>query len=104
MSNSSPRRRARELVLQGLYERQLAGSPSDRIAADLAESHGYQRADQAYFAELWRGAAGDYDALLARVAPHLDRSDGEPVAGRARDASSSARGSSCTASRFPSAS
>jgi len=74
MSTSSPRRRARELVLQGLYERQLAGSPSDRIAADLAESRGYQRADQAYFADLWHGAAGDYDELLARVTPHLDRS------------------------------
>ena len=72
MSSSSPRRRARELVLQGLYERQLAGSPSDRIAADLAESHGYQRADQTYFAELWRGAAGDYDALLVRSQVQVD--------------------------------
>ena len=74
MSSSSPRRRARELVLQGLYERQLSGSPTERIASDLAESQGYQRADQPYFVELWRGAASDYDALLARVAPHLDRS------------------------------
>ena len=74
MSNSSPRRRARELVLQGLYERQLAASPPERIAGDLAQSHGYQRADQAYFAELWQGAAGDYDALIARIVPHLDRS------------------------------
>ena len=74
MSSSSPRRRARELVLQGLYERQLAGSPLRAHRGDLAESPGYQRADQPYFAELWRGAAGDYDALLARIAPHLDRS------------------------------
>ncbi|MEO5764696.1 MAG: transcription antitermination factor NusB [Casimicrobiaceae bacterium] len=72
--SSSPRRRARELVLQGLYERQLAGSPAERIAADLTESHGYRRADQPYFALLWRGAAADYDTLLARVAPHLNRS------------------------------
>ena len=74
MSTSSPRRRARELVLQGLYERQLAGSPAERIAADLAESRGYQRADQAYFAELWRGVVGDYETLLDRVTPYLDRS------------------------------
>ena len=74
MSNSSTRRRARELVLQGLYERQLAASPPERIAADLAESHGYERADQAYFDALWRGASADFDALMARVTPYLDRS------------------------------
>ena len=74
MSSSSPRRRARELVLQGLYERQLAASPPERIAGDLAVSDSYQRADQAYFAELWNGAAREYDELMTRVSPHLDRS------------------------------
>ena len=70
----SPRRRARELVLQGLYERQLGGAPADRIAADLAASGGYKSADQPYFAELWAGVAESYDDLVARAAPHLDRS------------------------------
>jgi N utilization substance protein B len=70
---SSPRRRARELVLQGLYERQLGGAPADRVAADLAASGGYKSADQPYFAELWAGVAGDYDGLVTRIAPHLDR-------------------------------
>jgi N utilization substance protein B len=72
--SSSPRRRARELALQGLYERQLAGSAAAQVFEDLAASGGYRRADQPYFAELWQGAAGGYDALLARVAPLLDRS------------------------------
>ena len=67
------RRRARELVLQGLYERQLGGAAADRIAADLHQSGGYQRADQPYFNELWSGITGEYDALLDRVARHLDR-------------------------------
>jgi N utilization substance protein B len=70
---TNPRRRARELVLQGLYERQLAGSPATTIAGDLAASTGYQRADQPYFDALWAGVVGDYDALLARLAPHLNR-------------------------------
>jgi transcription antitermination protein NusB len=74
MSNSSPRRRARELVLQGLYERQLAGTKADVVAGDLAASGGYARADQVYFGELWAGVASNYDALLGRVATHLDRS------------------------------
>jgi N utilization substance protein B len=73
MTRSSPRRRARELVLQGLYERQLAAAPADRVAADLAESGGYRHADQPYFAALWAGVSNDYDALIARIAPHLDR-------------------------------
>jgi transcription antitermination protein NusB len=70
---TSPRRRARELVLQGLYERQLGGSPQERIAGDLRASGGFERADQPYFTELWAGVARDYDALVTRVAPHLDR-------------------------------
>ena len=70
---TSPRRRARELVLQGLYERQMGGAAQEQIATDLRASLGHQKADQPYFAELWSGVARDYDTLLARVAPHLDR-------------------------------
>ena len=70
---TNPRRRARELVLQGLYERQQGGAAADQIAADLRESAGHQRADQPYFGELWSGIGRDYDALIARIAPYLDR-------------------------------
>jgi len=59
--------------MQGLYERQLGGAAADRIAADLAASGGYKSADQPYFNELWAGVAREYDALLARAAPKLDR-------------------------------
>ena len=72
----NPRRRARELVLQGLYERQVAGSAPATIAGDLAASGGYQRADRAYFDALWSGVVGDYEALVAHLAPHLDRRPG----------------------------
>ena len=70
---TNPRRRARELVLQGLYERQLGGAPAERVAADLAASGGYGAADQPYFAALWGGVAQEYDNLISRIAPHLDR-------------------------------
>jgi N utilization substance protein B len=70
---TSPRRRARELVLQGLYERQLGGAAQEQIASDLRASGAHEKADQPYFAELWSGVARDYDALVASVAPHLDR-------------------------------
>lgn len=70
---SSPRRRARELVLQGLYQQQLSGNAGDAIRLQLAESTGYSRSDTGYFATLWTGVTRDYEALLERVAPHLDR-------------------------------
>jgi len=74
---ASPRRAARELVLQGLYERQLAGNAASDVYGDLAAAPAYARADQAYFEELWKGVTGDYDALLARVAPYLSRKPAE---------------------------
>jgi transcription antitermination protein NusB len=70
---TTPRRRARELVLQGLYQRQLAGNAIDDIRAQLVENVGYARADHAFFGELWHGVARDFDALLQAVAPLLDR-------------------------------
>jgi transcription antitermination protein NusB len=70
---SSPRRRARELVLQGLYQRQLSGNDPESIRVQLIESHGYDRADQRYFGELWSGTLSGYDGLLGDLAPLLDR-------------------------------
>jgi transcription antitermination protein NusB len=73
VSAPTPRRRARELVLQGLYERQLAGSADDAIAGSLREAPGHARADAEYFAELWRGVTREYDDLLRTVEPKVDR-------------------------------
>ena len=73
MTTTSQRRRSRELVLQGLYQRQLSGNAAVAIHDDLVASPGFLRADQPYFEELWRGVGDDYGALLAALAPHLDR-------------------------------
>ena len=73
MTTASARRRSRELVLQGLYQRQLSGNGAEQVRADLVASKGFERADQAYFDELWRGVTSDYDALVAAVEPHLTR-------------------------------
>ena len=69
----APRRRARELALQGLYQRQLSHNDADAVRIDLAASQGYQRADQRYFGELWDGVTREHDALIAALSPHLDR-------------------------------
>jgi N utilization substance protein B len=70
---ATPRRRAREFVLQGLYQRQLSGNAAASIHAQIAEAGGFAKADTAYFDELWRGTTIEFDAMVASVAGHLDR-------------------------------
>jgi len=70
---SSPRRRAREFVLQGLYQRQLSGNAAAAIRAQIAEASGFPKADGAYFDALWSGVAVEFDDLVALCAPYLDR-------------------------------
>jgi transcription antitermination protein NusB len=76
-ARTTPRRRARELALQGLYQRRLSGNDASVVRTDLAASQGYLRADQPYFGELWDGVTREYDALQAALAPHLDRASAE---------------------------
>jgi N utilization substance protein B len=76
-SRASGRRRARELVLQGLYQRRLSHNASADVRVQLAESPGYERADVDYFDALWRGLADDADALVETLAPLLDRKPAE---------------------------
>lgn len=70
---SSPRRRARELVLQGLYQRQLSGNAGEAIRLQLAESAGFSKSDTEYFTTMWAGVTREYETLLERLAPHVDR-------------------------------
>jgi N utilization substance protein B len=71
---TNPRRHAaRERVLQGLYERQLANGDDAAIAASLEASDEFADADREYFRELWRGVTRGYDTLLADVAPDVTR-------------------------------
>jgi len=85
MSAATARRRARERVLLGLYERQLTGNADDTIAADLFETPvgprertsiqdtGALPVDAEYGRELWRGVSAEYDALLHTIEPKVDR-------------------------------
>jgi N utilization substance protein B len=74
---TSPRRRAREFALQGLYQRQLSGNAPDAIRSQLTEAAGFARTDAAYFDALWRGVVESYDGLLELLAPSLDRKPAE---------------------------
>jgi transcription antitermination protein NusB len=74
---TSPRRRAREFVMQGLYQRQLSGNAPEAIRAQLTDAGGFAKADVDYFAELWRGTVAEFDALVELVAPYLDRNQAQ---------------------------
>jgi len=69
----NPRHRAREFVLQGLYQRQLSGNACDAIRDQLAEAAGFAKADEPYFDALWAGVTAEYDALVERFSGSLDR-------------------------------
>ena len=69
----SPRRRAREFALQGLYQWQLSGNDVPAIEAHLAGAAGFERIDRPLFDLLLRGAIAEAAALQAHIEPHLDR-------------------------------
>ena len=70
---TSSRRRAREFVLQGVYQRQLSGNSPAEVRAQIVEASGFAKADAAYFDELWAGVTGEFEALVALYEPLLDR-------------------------------
>jgi N utilization substance protein B len=69
----SPRRRAREFALQGLYQWQLSGASAAEIMRDLAELEGFGAADGAFLATELAGVIGEAASLEARLAPLADR-------------------------------
>lgn len=70
--HASPRRRAREFVLQGLYQRQLSGNAPDDIRRQLVESPGFHHCDAAYFDAMWTGVVAEFERLTAAL-PLTDR-------------------------------
>jgi N utilization substance protein B len=72
-SSRSSRHRARECVLQGLYERQLSGNEADAVRARLVADPSFANADRAYFDELWSGVNAEADALVPMIAAIIDR-------------------------------
>lgn len=72
-SAKSPRHRARELALQGVYQWRLVGGDSAQIAEQICGEKGLGRYDSALLKELLDGVLAQHTELEAIVAPHLDR-------------------------------
>ncbi|GAB3448414.1 transcription antitermination factor NusB [Massilia solisilvae] len=75
--NRTPRHRAREFALQGLYQWLLNNEPASTVVNNIRGAHGFDKADGEYFTELLNGAIAQSVELREVLAPTLDRPLGE---------------------------
>jgi N utilization substance protein B len=69
----TPRHRAREFALQGLYQWLLNNEPASTVVNHIRNAHGFDKADGEYFAELLNGAIAQSVDLREVLTPLLDR-------------------------------
>ena len=68
------RRRAREFVVQGLYQAQLNSAlTASNIRSNLLDNEQFLKADEPLFAQVFDGAFETQTELLQLITPHLDR-------------------------------
>jgi N utilization substance protein B len=75
--NRSPRHRAREFALQGIYQWLLNNEDSGAIDAHIREAHSFEKADQEHFDILLHGSINQSVALREDFAPLIDRTIAE---------------------------
>ena len=71
--STSARHRARELLVQALYQQQLTGHSAAELADQFAEQAGFASADGEYFQTLLRGILADTNQLDEIIAAHAAR-------------------------------
>ena len=69
----SPRHRARELALQGIYQWRVSGNEAADIEKQMQTEKNLGRYDKAMFSSLLRGAIAQHADVEALLAPCLDR-------------------------------
>lgn len=72
-ASSGARTRARELMLQALYQRQLAGHDLAELLAQFREQAAYQRVDQDYFESGLTDICGREHELETAITSVIDR-------------------------------
>ncbi|MFZ6672607.1 transcription antitermination factor NusB [Undibacterium sp. Xuan67W] len=73
----SPRHRAREFALQGIYQWLLNNEDSGVIDAHIREAHGFDKADREHFDALLHGAINQSIQLREEITPLIDRTIAE---------------------------
>ena len=72
-TNKSPRHRARELALQGVYQWRVTAGEEAQIEKQILAEKNLGRYDKELFSKLLRGTLGRHAGLEALLAPCLDR-------------------------------
>jgi N utilization substance protein B len=67
------RTRARELLLQALYQKQIAGHDFRELFSQFKEQVAYERVDQEFFEELLRAICESQEALETSIDGLIDR-------------------------------
>ncbi|MES2299323.1 MAG: transcription antitermination factor NusB [Pseudomonadota bacterium] len=75
--NRTPRHRAREFALQGVYQWLLNNEDATTVVNNIRAAHGFDKADGDHFAVLLYGAIKESVALREVIAPLIDRSIAE---------------------------
>lgn len=67
------RTRARELMVQALYQKQIAGHSTSELLAQFHEQAAYNRVDQAYFDEQFPAISNSQGELEIEIGELIDR-------------------------------
>lgn len=67
------RTRARELMVQALYQKQIAGHSTSELMTQFHEQAAYERVDQAYFDEQFPAISNTQDELEKKIDVLIDR-------------------------------
>lgn len=73
----APRRLARRLALQAIYQWQLASASSQEIENQFLQECALDKVDVPYFLELLRGVVNGCESLDTHMKPALDREIGQ---------------------------
>ncbi len=69
----SPRHRARELAMQGIYQWRITAGDDTKIEKQIQAEKNLGRFDKELFSKLLRGALSHHAEMEALIVPHLDR-------------------------------
>ncbi len=69
----TPRHRAREFALQGLYQWLMSKEDAGVIDANIRNAHGFDKADREHFGALLHGTIREVESLRADILPFIDR-------------------------------
>lgn len=72
-TGAGARTRARELMVQALYQKQIAGHSTSELVSQFHEQVAYERVDKAFFDEQFPAISNSQDTLEVKVDELTDR-------------------------------